>query len=277
MTVDDLEAKSFLGRTRDERFDGLRRALTTALTLHDRAGLEFVVAPAPDVHGALLGRLGTRYTVSVYGHVCGVPGRFGEVFPSPQQEELVAMLVRLHSVPRDTVPEIGTAALDPPLRRELEAALRELEEPWAAGPYSEQARTLFAEHAPSISGAMARFDRLAARDRESQRVVTHGEIHGGNLVQTRDGLRLVDWDTVALATPERDLWMVDAGDGEALRMYEHGTGRSVDADALELYRLRWRLDDTASFVQRLRSQHERSADTEHWWAALFESVELLGS
>jgi hypothetical protein len=35
---------------------------------------------------------------------------------------------------------------------------------------------------------------------------------------------------------------------------------------MDLYRLRWKLDDIASFVQMFRSPHERDADTDLWIA-----------
>ena len=38
------------------------------------------------------------------------------------------------------------------------------------------------------------------------------------------------------------------------------------------YRLRWALDDISSFVNRLRGEHGRTADTEHAWLALKETV-----
>ena len=41
--------------------------------------------------------------------------------------------------------------------------------------------------------------------------MTHGEPHAGNVMRTDEGRLLVDWDTVALAPPERDLWMLVVG------------------------------------------------------------------
>ena len=79
---------------------------------------------------------------------------------------------------------------------------------------------------------------------------------------------LIDWDTVALAPPERDLWMVATETGGELRRYTELTGRPVDATALELYRLRWALDDLSCFVRDLRAPHRRTPGTEHAWQAL---------
>ena len=86
---------------------------------------------------------------------------------------------------------------------------------------------------------------------------------------------LIDWDTVALAPPERDLWMVATGTGDELRRYTELTGRPVDPTALELYRLRWALDDISCFVRDLRAPHRRTPGTEHAWQALETTITQL--
>ena len=55
---------------------------------------------------------------------------------------------------------------------------------------------------------LARFDGLLDRVQKARGpyVITHGEPHPGNLLRTLTGLRLIDWDMIALARPERDLW-----------------------------------------------------------------------
>ena len=83
---------------------------------------------------------------------------------------------------------------------------------------------------------------------------------------------LIDWDTVALAPPERDLWMVATETGDELRRYTELTGRPVDAAAIELYRLRWALDDLSCFVRDLRAPHRRTPGTEHAWQALQTTI-----
>jgi spectinomycin phosphotransferase len=79
---------------------------------------------------------------------------------------------------------------------------------------------------------------------------------------------LVDWDTVGLARPERDLWLVASETGDELRRYTELTGRPVEEAALELYRLRWALDDISCFVRNLHGAHRRTPDTGHAWHGL---------
>jgi spectinomycin phosphotransferase len=86
---------------------------------------------------------------------------------------------------------------------------------------------------------------------------------------------LVDWDTVGLGPPERDLWLV-TGEGDlAVRRYAQLTGRAVEADLLAFYRLRWALDDLSAFALRLRAAHRRTADSEHAWRSLQQTVAQL--
>ena len=42
---------------------------------------------------------------------------------------------------------------------------------------------------------------------------------------------------------------------------------------MSLYRLRWLLDDIASFTDRLRLSHDATADTEWAWRGLVQSLE----
>jgi spectinomycin phosphotransferase len=270
LTIDDLDSKPFLGKTRDSAFDGLRRALDTAGALRDEAGLEFVVAPLPALTGQAVLRLDAGLAAALYPFVEGAPGSFGQPLPPGEQAELVCMLARLHRIIPRAVPSLPTAALSIPGRDDLEGALQYLDREWTGGPFSEPARALLARRADHVRRLLQRFDQEAvkAEAARSNAVPTHGEPHGGNVIRSPAGLRLVDWDTVALAPPERDLWHVESGDGAALDLYTKQSGRTLDPALIDFYRLRWTLDDVSSFLLRLRLPHRRDDDTEHAWRAL---------
>jgi len=108
-----------------------------------------------------------------------------------------------------------------------------------------------------------------------QAVITHGEPHPGNVIRVGREIMLVDWDTVGLAPPERDLWMVASETGDELRRYTELTGRAVDTTALELYRMRWALDDISAFFRELGAGHRRTAGTEHAWQSLERTLANL--
>ena len=267
VTVDDLDDKGWLGRTRPAVLAGLRAAMDAAVTLRRRAGLGFVVAPEPAGSGETVRPVGDRHAVAVFPFLTGTPGDWGEPLPAPERGELIAMLAALHAVDPGAVRlprfEAGLS-----WRGDLETALGELGQPWAGGPYAEPARELLAGTARTVRRQLDALDRWAPRLAATEAVITHGEPHPGNVVHAVDGLTLIDWDTIALAPPERDLWMVATESGDEVRRYTELTGRPVDPAGLEFYRLRWALDDLSCFVRDLRAPHRRTPGTEHAWEAL---------
>lgn len=113
-----------------------------------------------------------------------------------------------------------------------------------------------------MADLLALAGRLAAaiEARGAAWVVTHGEPHAANVMHTRDGLALIDWDTVAIAPPERDLWMVAAAATDA------------DAQAIDYFRLTWGLKDLAEWLNIFRRPHEDTDDTARSYRGLLEVV-----
>ncbi len=269
VTVDDLDDKGWLGRTRPAVFAGLRAAMDAAVTLRDSAALGFVAAPVPARDGQTVRPLGTRHAVAVFPFLRGTPFRWGAPRPAPDRAGLVAMLAALHRVDPAAVrlprPGFGLS-----WRADLEAALRELGQPWTGGPFAERARSLVAGAAGPVRRWLDTMDRWAGGAQSAaETVITHGEPHPGNVIRVSGGdLMLIDWDTAGLAPPERDLWLMATETGDELCRYTELTGRPVDTTALELYRLRWALDDMSCFVRYLRAPHCRTPGAEHAWQAL---------
>jgi spectinomycin phosphotransferase len=273
VTVDDLDQKAWLGDTRESAFDDLRCAFDTAAALRD-AGLDFVVAPIPTTDGESLRRIGPRHTAALFPFVDGRAGAFGDSDPA-ERAAVIDLLAELHRA----TPAVGAVAravgLELPGRGHIEAGLRDVDEAWSGGPLSEPARHALADRASDVADLLALADRLAAdvAERGGDWVVTHGEPHAANVMRTGAGLVLVDWDTVALAPPERDLWMV-MGEPE---------NAGVDREALDYFRLTWDLKDLAEYLKLLRSPHSRTDDTlrayegvtkcvaiRHRWVALLD-------
>lgn len=248
VTVDDLDNKGWFGGTREAAFDGLLAAFDTASALREH-GLEFVVAPLRTSDGAPLVRVSQRYTLSVFPFVDGEAGQFGE-YTASERAAVVPLVAALHQAP------VTARRLD--LALPSREALAGVDRPWDSGPLAEQARELLGRNTAVIDDLLALYDRLGAGVAAHGWVVTHGEPHAGNLIESR---LLVDWDTVALAPPERDLWMPVDDDPEAASRYTQETGRQLDLAALEFFRLRWDLADLASFTAKLRAPHTDNADT----------------
>jgi spectinomycin phosphotransferase len=253
----------------------LPAAMHTAAWLATEAGLEFVVAPSPARAGQFVGSLDSRHAVTVFAYLDGAPSRFGDPIDDGDRAAIIDMLATLHTVIPDGI-QVPSPALELAPRPAVDQALARLSVRWNGGPYAEPGRNLLARYERPLRQAFVRFDDLLHRVRKvgGPSVITHGEPHPGNLVRTRAGLRLVDWDMTALARPERDLWWVISGDQDAAQ-YSGRTGWTVNQDALALYRLRWALNDIAEFLAKIRGPHQRSADTLMYWTGLQETLEAI--
>jgi len=272
VTVDDLDQKPWLADMRDAVFAGLRRAFDTARALHD-LGLTFVGAPIPAASGESVRRIGERHTIALFPFIEGHAGTFGR-YDAETRAEVVDMLADLHRATPEVTSLAREVGLEVPGRRHIEAGLSELDETWSGGPFSEPARAVLAAHADDVADLLALADRLAddVARRGSGWVVTHGEPHAANVMWTGERHVLIDWDTVGLAPPERDLWMVMDGAGEEARAYASKTGHSVDRVALDFYRLAWDLDDLAAYLSELRSPHVHNVDTENAYLVVTRCV-----
>jgi spectinomycin phosphotransferase len=253
----------------------LPAAMQTAAWLATHAGLGFVVAPVPTRAGQVVGFLDSRHALTLFPFLDAAPGRFGDPIDDSDRAAIIDMLALLHTaIPKGI--QVPSRPLELATRQVIDQALASLGIPWTGGPYAEPGRDLLARYERPLRQAFARFDGLLDRVREAggPYVITHGEPHPGNLLRTRAGLCLVDWDMTALARPERDLWWVISGDQDAAR-YSRRTGWTVNQDALALYRLRWALDDIAGFLSQIRGPHQRTADTLVSWTELQKTLDAI--
>jgi spectinomycin phosphotransferase len=266
VTVSDLAAPWVLD---------LPAAMQTAAWLATEARLEFVVAPVPTRAGRVVGSLDSRHALTLFPYLEATPSRCQDPIDDGDRAALIDMLAALHTATPTGV-LVPSRPLELASRPAIDQALASLSVPWNGGPFAEPGRDLLARYERPLRQAFARFDGLLHRVRQAggPYVITHGEPHPGNLLRTRTGLCLIDWDMTALARPERDLWWVISGDLDAAR-YSWRTGWTVSPDALALYRLRWGLDDLAEFLSAIRGPHQRTADTLVYWTGLQETLEAI--
>ena len=275
VTADDLDARVKHARdTRTQVRQRLASALSTACALQQR-GCSYVVAPTLSGTGSVLEDIDERYVVAVYPHIDGRTGSYGRYDTQAERFAVVDRLVEIHAA-GDSVK--GIAGLDDfgvPSRDRLMTALAETSSPWSTGPFAERTRSLLDRHAGGLTDALNTFDDLVAlvRRRGVGPVVTHGEPHRGNVIFTSEGVSLIDWDTTLLAPCERDLWSLIDEDPEVAAYYSSESGRSLNNDALRLYRLWWDLCEVSLYVTEFHAPHVASADTEMAWAGLQEHLD----
>jgi spectinomycin phosphotransferase len=274
VTVDDLDDKDWMGQTRPAVLEGLGRALSTAAALRHVAGLDFVVAPVAPLAARggddLLRRLDDRFTVSVFPYLAGRSHPFGPYCDERLRDEALDMIAALHrSTPavRDRAPRHVPSFTG---RGDLDAFLLDPGVPWDGGPFSDPARDLLVPHTADVAELIRGFEHLVdlTAGARAHEVITHGEPHPANLMTVDGRLHLIDWDTTALAAPERDLSLIVTPRGDGVDRYQKATGREVEPAVITLYQVRWYLDDLASAIRLFRNRHRDTADTRRWWQGL---------
>jgi hypothetical protein len=267
VSVDDLDARRrSADDAPDDVYERLRAAFLTASAVYD-SGASFVVAPIKTTNGDVLQRIRGQYATAVYPFVDGHVHDFGDTFLEAERDQVLWLIAALHASP-----VLGSTAhvedFTLPQRDEIARALDEVSTPWETGPYGERARSWFELRANRIEQILGERDRLAeqARGRPERMVLTHGEPHPGNLIETSDGWLLVDWDTALVAPPERDLWHLQGGESIGFDAYTSVAERDVVPAMLDLYRLTWELGDIASLAARFHRAHEDTEDARHEWA-----------
>ena len=268
--ISDLADKPQCGADPGTALAGYRATLRAAAELR-RAGLEFVLAPEPAPGGDLAVDLDGRWALTVFRHVEARTFDFFSPLSAHERDDVLVLLARLHAVdpPAGTPPQVPVV----PDRAVIDRALGDLGTPWEGGQYSEPAREAVATHAGAVRARLAEADRLVERVRDAARppVVTHGEPHPGNLLQTADGFLLIDWDTAGLAVPERDLAVLESGPDD-LAGYAALSGHEPDPVALELYRLSWGLADLGEFLRWFRAPHADDGDALTAWDGLVQTL-----
>jgi len=269
VTVDDQAMRLHGGDdTWEAAFGRLRRAFETALSLRRDAGLGFVVAPVAAASGSAVTRLTDRYSLAVHPYLDGAESRPDGTFASRADRlAVVSLLARLHTAlawPPDPDPFAVRLA------GELEDAIDRTGESWDSGPYGERARQLLARHGRAVTELLAAYDRLASRvaARPERMVITHGEPNGANVLRTVDRFVFVDWESVLLAPPERDLWGLAETDASVLDDYSALTGTVIDQDALRLYRLWYDLAEISGYIGWFSGSHGGTADSAEAWQNL---------
>ena len=163
-------------------------------------------------------------------------------------EETARLLARLHAA----APPAGVPGWRPLVPVDFADTLSgRVAARWTRGPHGERAREALRERLGDLARWTARYHQLAEDARQRPWVLTHGEPHADNQLVTAGATVLIDWESLKLAPPERDLrTIVAAGGIDAVR---------PDLAMLELFDLEWRLDEISQYADWFESPHRDNA------------------
>lgn len=266
ITADRVGAEAGDSRESPDPYGNLHAAYSTAAALRS-GGLSFVVAPVPDKSRQIVRRLEPEWAMAVFEYIEGEPSGKGPWSTAAACAKAARLVGQLHaSEPPGTLRPFDFAVA---YRGEL---FDDLSGPWVSGPYGERARRLLISSYGGVQALLAQYDRLVEEVNQdvSPWVVTHGEPHSANFIQTADGgLYLIDWDTVRLAPPERDLASLLIEEDAVLSAYRSGGGpRPPRPAAVQLFRVWWDVGEICGFIRHFRGSHGDSRDDQTAWHAL---------
>ncbi len=261
LTVDELASPSRIGDEISVHGLQLRPALTAAIDLR-AFGCSFVVAPIATKDNGPLARF-DGCAVALYPLIEGESFPFEETFGQGDRDQVLELIMQLHRVPIDAIRSPATDRFVIPWLEQLDHSWHHDDQSGSKGPYAAIASQLLIDNEARIKGLIARYRTLVARylSDPGPVVVTHGEIHPGNVMMTAKGWMIIDWDTAMLAPPERDLWRLAQGGDSVLRAYAEATGMTPRRWLMDLYGLRWDLAEIASFAAEFRKPHEDTEDS----------------
>jgi spectinomycin phosphotransferase/16S rRNA (guanine(1405)-N(7))-methyltransferase len=259
VTVDELRPESRIGDEVSALGFHLRRALETATDLR-AFGCSFVVAPITTRTATPLVQFDSC-AVALYPFIEGRSFSFEDPFGEAERDQVLELVAALHSVPIASIRPPSKDGFLVPWLDQLDGSMHH--ETPLNGPHSGVASQLLIENESEIMGLTNRYRTLVARylNDPGPVVITHGEIHLGNVMATSKGWVIVDWDTVLLAPAERDLWRLAQGVGSVLPAYGDVTGTTPREWLVDLYAVRWDLSEIASFAAELRNPHEDTEDS----------------
>lgn len=211
-----------------------------------------------------LGELSVRFddfTLLLSPFVAGVSGWEMELTPE-QWRELGHGLKALHTVelPLPLIRDIPRETYDSRARLQARGLLDKTNHTSINDAVSRDLLRLVQKKRAVIACLVEHADELGARLRaQSQRqCLCHADIHAGNILLSGDRLFIVDWDTLVLAPPERDLMFIGGGIGgcwnnpQEIQWFFEGYGpHEMDQTTLAYYRCERIVQDIAEFAQAL--------------------------
>jgi spectinomycin phosphotransferase len=271
--VADHRAPYFL-KVRSGDFD--ETSATLPKFLADQ-GIKQIIAPIETIKQQLWASF-DRYNLVLYPFIEGRSG-FDVELSDRNWVDLGIVLRAIHDaiLPSTIMLRLRRETYPSQWRDMVKTFLARNEVPFVDSPAAKLAAFLRTRH-EEILKLVERAEQLALvlQTQTPEFVLCHADIHAGNvLIDMKDDLYIVDWDTAVLAVKERDLMFVGAGVGgtwsdpkDEAPFYQGYGQTKTDPLALAYYRYERIVEDIAVMCQQMFSKGVGHKDSEEGFRQL---------
>jgi thiamine kinase-like enzyme len=105
-------------------------------------------------------------------------------------------------------------------------------------------------------------------------VLTHGDVTGGNIMETEEGvIKLLDWDEAKVAPKERDINFINDHPGFDVEHYKEISGLGdIDQELIDYYGLVWSLESIMENTKKLQRYKEEYGTREYLMEDVIDSL-----
>ncbi len=200
----------------------------------------------------------------------------GADFTDTQLSETGALLATIHGCSNTIASNhLTSAKYDLPLRHEFHTVLEApSKKTTPQNQYQKQLLELLIQHKSEILQTLERYESLghSAAALQIPFVITHGDPTPGNLIlDLENRLHLIDWDSVCLGPPEKDLVAFTGERFEVvLERYltESEEKASLYADIFGFYIYEWTINEIRDYGTKILFRHNNAKQNEYDWESL---------
>ncbi len=213
------------------------------------------------------------YSLIVYPYIEGQTG-FDKGLSDKQWSEFGQALRNIHNadIPNHLLNLLSKETFSPEWREIVKRYLDRIESENFTEPTAAKLAEFIKTKKTEIVSLIKRADQLGLKllSQPHEFVLCHADMHGGNiLIDAKDNLYIVDWDTLTLAPKERDLMFIEGGIGAVWNeqrdseLFYQGYGKTeIDMLALTYFRCERIIQDIYSFCERILFSDEGGRDRE---------------
>lgn len=235
---------------------------------------QFIVAPI-EVNGfTFFELLSGRIYVFPYieGDIISVPNK---QFYKTLVEELTEIIVSIHSLDRQIAMDLQVEDFNNNFLNEYEEMLDLL----SLSKVGNNISDVLKNNEKTIIELIKEHTKLGNlyKDRKIDFVITHGDITCNNIIKTKDGIKIIDWDGVMIAPLERDLIFLIDNKYFSIDKYLAKIGiKDYDANLIKYYNQQWALDSIITNFKKILTQDLNKQDVRCYLNEAKKYIDELG-